>query len=171
MERVAAEGWSHVVLDGTVVESDRCAAQTTSSKGEQIDLWYSWLRGERLDGGCVRTACRSRSAMVGPRPHRRRENVLAALSAGLPTLADGGYDGAGQGVHPGQTTPGGTPRAINNRAYDTLLRSLRCRGEGGFALTRRWRVLQHVTARPHKIGDIAQAALVLTHFEHKYLTC
>lgn len=39
VERVAAEGWSHVVLDGTVVASDRCAATTTSSKGEQIDRW------------------------------------------------------------------------------------------------------------------------------------
>lgn len=39
-ERVAAEGWSPVVWDGTVVASDRCAATTTrSSKGEQIARW------------------------------------------------------------------------------------------------------------------------------------
>lgn len=73
---------------------------------------------------------------------------------------------------PVKQPPGGMPLAINNRAYNTLLRSLRCRGERGFALlTQRWRVLQHVTACPHKIGDIAQAVLVLTHFAHKHLTC
>ena len=52
-----------------------------------------------------------------------------------------------------------------------LLRALRCLGERGFALlTQRWRALQHVTASPTKIGDIAKAALVLTHFEHGYLS-
>jgi hypothetical protein len=39
-----------------------------------------------------------------------------------------------------------------------------------FALvTGRWRTLQHITASPGKIGDIARAALVLTHFEHGYI--
>ena len=43
----------------------------------------------------------------------------------------------------------------------------RCLGERGFALlTGRWRTLQHITASPSKIGDIARAALILTNFEH-----
>ena len=51
-----------------------------------------------------------------------------------------------------------------------MLRSLRCLGERGFALiTQRWRTLQHITASPSKIGDIARAALILTHFEHGYI--
>ena len=33
----------------------------------------------------------------------------------------------------------------------------------------RWRTLQHITASPSKIGDIARAALALTHFEHGYI--
>ena len=37
-------------------------------------------------------------------------------------------------------------------------------------LTQRWRTLQHITASPSKIGDIIRAALILTHFEHGYLT-
>ena len=58
------------------------------------------------------------------------------------------------------------------RTRNMLLRSLRCLGERGFALlTQRWRTLQHVTVSPSKIGKIAQAALVLTHFEHSYLAC
>jgi DDE superfamily endonuclease len=56
-------------------------------------------------------------------------------------------------------------------ARNALQRSLPCLGERGFALlTGRWRTLQHITASPRKIGDIARAALVLTHFEHGYLT-
>jgi hypothetical protein len=44
-------------------------------------------------------------------------------------------------------------------------------GERGFALlTGRRRTLQHITASPRKIGDIARAALILTHFEHGYIT-
>jgi hypothetical protein len=51
-----------------------------------------------------------------------------------------------------------------------LLRSVRCRGERGFALLKgRWRTLKRVTASPSKIGSITRAALVLTHFEHGYL--
>jgi hypothetical protein len=57
------------------------------------------------------------------------------------------------------------------RTRNALLRSLRCLGERGFALlTGRWRALQHITLSPSKIGDIARAALVLTHFEHGHIT-
>ncbi|MGP3955705.1 transposase family protein [Nonomuraea sp. 3N208] len=58
----------------------------------------------------------------------------------------------------------------DNRTYNRLLRALRCLGERGFALLKgRWRTLQHVTLSPGRIGDIARAALVLTHFEHNHL--
>jgi hypothetical protein len=36
--------------------------------------------------------------------------------------------------------------------------------------SQRWRTLQRVTLSPGKIGDIAQAALVLVQFEHKMIT-
>jgi hypothetical protein len=67
--------------------------------------------------------------------------------------------------------PGGQDPGINTRARNALGRSLRCLGEHGFALlTGRWRALQHVTTSPGKIGDIARAALVLTHSGHGYIT-
>ncbi|WP_297646241.1 transposase family protein [Pseudonocardia sp.] len=57
-----------------------------------------------------------------------------------------------------------------NHAYNTLLRSVRCRGERGFALlTGRWRALRRVTASPRRIGDHVKAALVLTHIEQVQL--
>jgi DDE superfamily endonuclease len=63
--------------------------------------------------------------------------------------------------------PGGRELDLNTRTRNAIQRSLRCLGERGFALlSGRWRMLQHITASPSKIGDIARAALVLTHFEH-----
>jgi hypothetical protein len=62
--------------------------------------------------------------------------------------------------------------AIEHRAYNMLLRSLRCIGESGFAMmTRRWQALQHVTACPYKISEIAKVTLVITHYEHRYQSC
>jgi hypothetical protein len=59
----------------------------------------------------------------------------------------------------------------DTRTRNAIQRSLRCLGERGFALlTGCWRTLQHITVSPSNIGDIARAALVLTHFEHGYLT-
>jgi hypothetical protein len=41
LNRVAADGWSHVILDGKLFRTDRLSEATTSVKGEQIDAWYS----------------------------------------------------------------------------------------------------------------------------------
>ena len=96
----------------------------------------------------------------------------AASHLDLPTLADGGYDGAGIGVHtPIEQSASGQVLDADNRTYNALLRGLRCLGERGFAvLTGRWRALRHLTAGPRKIGTIVKAALTLTHFEHGRLT-
>jgi hypothetical protein len=104
-----------------------------------------------------------------------RTHVLGALYAaaarGLPTLADSGYDGAGIGVHTPIKQPADNHMlSPDNRTCNRLLRALRCLGERGFALLKgRWRTLQHITISPARIGDIARAALVLTHFKHDYL--
>jgi hypothetical protein len=88
-----------------------------------------------------------------PRPTGETRQCLPRIR-----IRDGGADGA--------------ELDINTRTRNALLRSLRCLGERGFALlTQRWRTLQHVTVSPSKISKIAQAALVLTHFEHGYLPC
>jgi hypothetical protein len=97
--------------------------------------------------------------------------LYRAAAQGLPTLADPGYEG-GIGIHiPVKQPAGGLDLDINTRTRNAIQRSLRCLGERGFALlTGRWRTLQHITASPSKIGGIVRAALVLTHFEHGYIT-
>lgn len=183
LRRVAAEGWSHVILDGKVVDSDRCADKTLNTHGEIIDAWYA---GKTHDfGGNIQAVMRpdglpvwvsdvspgSTHDLTAARDHALGAVCWAASQLNLPTLADPAYQGAGIGVHtPIKQPAGGARLAVDNRASNALLRALRALGERGFALlTGRWRCLQHITASPSKIGHITQAALVLTHFEHNYL--
>jgi hypothetical protein len=76
--------------------------------------------------------------------------LYPAAAAGLPTLADPDYEGAGLGGHiPVKQPVGGGDLDINTRIRNAVLRSMRCLGERGFALlTGRWRTLQHITASP-----------------------
>ena len=180
LEQAKEDGAAYVILDGKIFSADRCGEKTMSVKGKQIDLWYSGKAHEH--GGNVQ-------ALSGPdgfplwvadvEPGSvhdltvAREHVLGALywaaaHLDLPTLSDGGYEGAGIGVHTPIKQPAGDQVLdVDNRAYNALLRGLRCLGERAFAvLTGRWRTLHHITASPSKIGDIVKAALTLTHLEH-----
>jgi DDE superfamily endonuclease len=184
LRRAKDQGLSHVVLDGKIFSADRLDEKTTSVKGEPIDLWYSGKAHEH--GGNVQAltapdgfplwVCDVEPGSVHDLT-AAREHVLDALywaasRLDLPTLADGGYDGAGIGVFtPVKQPADGRALDVANRTYNALLRGLRCLGERGFALlTGRWRALRHFTTSPRKIGDIVKAALVLTHFEHGRLT-
>lgn len=183
LEQAKADGWAYVILDGKVFSADRCLEKTTSVKGDQIDLWYSGKAHEH--GGNIQALSAPNgtplwvSDVVPGSIHdltAARAQVLGALywaasHLDLPTLADGGYDGAGIGVHTPVKQPAGNQVLdVDTRTRNALLRGLRCLGERGFAvLTGRWRALQHFTASPSKIGAIVQAALVLTKFEHGQL--
>ena len=41
LERALAEGAPYLILDGKVVDADRCREKTVSRTGKTIDLWYS----------------------------------------------------------------------------------------------------------------------------------
>jgi DDE superfamily endonuclease/Helix-turn-helix of DDE superfamily endonuclease len=184
LRRVAADGWSHVILDGKLFDTDRLAETTISVKGEIIDAWYS---GKHRDFGAnIQAVMRpdglpiwTSNAMPGHLHDMTCAQQLdvtgalywAAAHLDLPTLADSGYEGAGQGIHAPYKQPGdGRRLAPDNRAYNAALRSMRCHGERGFAiLLGRWRTLRHTTASPRKLGDVVRAVLHLTHFEYRYL--
>jgi hypothetical protein len=182
LQRAKDENMSHLIMDGTLFGTDRCAEQTISVKGEPIDVWYSgkarihagnvqalsapnglplWV--SNVQPGSVHDITAARDALLGA--------LYAAAARGLPTLADLGYEGSGIGVFtPVKQPADGNVLDTDTRTYNTLLRALRSLGERGFALLKtRWRALQHITASPSKIGHITKAALVLTHFEHGYL--
>jgi hypothetical protein len=184
LQEVAEQGWSHVVLDGKLIRTDRCAETTESVKGETINAWYSGKH--RAPGGNIQAVIRPDGIPIfvsdAAPGHQhdltvaRDAGVIAALNwaaaqLDLPTLADSGYEGAGQGIKtPIKQPADGQNLAPDNQAYNTLLRSTRCLGERGFALlTGRWRALQRVTVSPRRIGELAQAALVLTRIENIHL--
>jgi hypothetical protein len=56
LQEVAEQGWGHVVLDGKVFRTDRCAATTESVKGKTINSWYSGKH--RAPGGNVQAVMR-----------------------------------------------------------------------------------------------------------------
>lgn len=114
LQRVAADGWSHVILDGKLFAIDRLAEATGSVKGEQIDAWYSGKHRDfganiqaimRPDGLSIWTSdaapghlhdftCAQLHDIIGAL-------YWAASQLDLPTLADsigcGGGCGAGTG--------------------------------------------------------------------------
>ena len=182
LEQARDEGLPHVILDGKIIEADRCREKTISVKGEVIDLWYSGkahchggnIQAVFAPGGFPLWVPDAEPGSVHDITSARRHalpGLYRAAAAGLPALADPGYDGAGIGVHiPVRQPADGREPDIDTRTRNAIQRSLRCLGERGFALlTTRWRALQHVTASPSKIGSIARAALVLTHFEYRYV--
>jgi DDE superfamily endonuclease len=181
LDKAAGQGLAYLILDGTLVSSDRCADKKTSKKGREIDKWYSgkahepagnvqalaapggvplWV-SDVLPGSTHDLTAARELVLPGARPYLRE----------LPFLADSGYEGAGAGVLVPVRRPARDELDINNKTRNALLRSLRYQGERGFALmSQRWRALQHVMLSPTTIGDIAKSVLVLTQFEHKMIS-
>jgi DDE superfamily endonuclease len=181
LDKAVEQGLPYLILDGTLVSSDRCADKKTSRKGREIDKWYSGKAHEAA--GNVQALAAPRgvplwvSDVLPGSTHdltAARELVLPAARPylrELPILADSGYEGAGAGVHVPVKKPCGGELDIDTRTRNALLRSLRYQGERGFALmSQRWRVLQRVMVSPTTIGDITKSVLVLTQFEHKMIS-
>jgi hypothetical protein len=169
-------GFSHVILDGTLIETDRVAGTHVNSEGKEVDTWYSGKH--RSFGANVQflsapdgTPLWVSDAEPGSTNDivAAREHCLPALyksaADGLPTLADSGYQGAGIGIHHPVKKPKGSSHLqlhADTQAYNTLLRGVRALGERAAAeLKERWRTLKRITLSPCRIGDIARAALVL----------
>ena len=99
-----------MILDGTVTPGDRCREKTLSVRGEVIDVWYSGKA--HVHGGNIQAVMAPDGFPLWVSPAEpgsvhditaASQHALPALypaaAAGLPTLADPGYDGAGIGIH------------------------------------------------------------------------
>ncbi len=161
---------AYLTLDGTLIPTDRVAKRT----GAGNHAWYSGKH--KHFGGNIQVIADPTGFPLWTSPVEpgsthditaARKHCLGALypmaAAGLPTLADKGYQSAGIGVyHPIK----GSNLAVDNRTYNSLLTRMRAIGERANALLdQRWRALRHVTLSPTRIGDIVAAALVLTTLE------
>ena len=173
LEAGQAAGWTHVVLDGTLIRTDRCR---TKNPDTGHDLWFSGKH--KAHGGNVQivsdpdghpvAVSEVEPGSVHDLAAARRTGFLGAVYAaaallGLPALADKGYHGAGIGIH---TPAKGAHLAPSTATRNRLLTRLRAEGERGIALLKtRWKALRHVRLCPQRIGAIAKAALVLTNAE------
>ena len=172
LARCRQDGVTHVILDGTLVKTDRVAGARDNGN----DWWFS--QKHKSFGGNVQflsspdgTPLWVSDVEPGSVPDitAARVHVLPALykaaAEGLPTLADKGYIGAGIGIRVPVRRPKGRGEDAldrNTRMTNTLIRHVRAQGERAAAeLKQRWRTLQHISLSPRRVGDIARAALVL----------
>ena len=179
--RASRQGLPYLILDGTLISSDRCADKKTSRKGKEIDKWYSG-KAHHSAGNVQALAAPGGvplwvSDVLPGSAHdltAARELVLPEARPylkDLPFLADSGYEGAGAGVHVPVRKPARSELDTDTKTRNALLRSLRYQGERGFALmSQRWRALQRVMVSPSTIGDMARSVLVLVQFEHKMIS-
>ncbi|MFI7068517.1 transposase family protein [Kribbella sp. NPDC050124] len=165
-----AEGWEFVCLDGTLIASTRCGAPSEAGH----DLWYSGKHHQH--GGNIQVLADPTGypvwvSDVEPGSTHditaARHHVLPALypaaAAGLPTLTDKGYTGAGIGIH---VPFKGNNLAPDNRARNALINALRAPAERANALLKStWEALRRITLDPWRIGPITTAALVLLHLQ------
>ncbi|WET78543.1 transposase family protein [Amycolatopsis sp. QT-25] len=163
--------WSHnnyAILDGTVIRTDRIAANKPYYSGKHRHhginlqaltdpygrlLWIS----DGLPGATNDT--------TAARHHRICD---LADQSGIRLLADSGYDNVAYGV----ITPyknhrtAHQPKRPLGPAYtqaNTTLAAVRGRGERGFATLKNWRVLTRVRTSTHRVTALAKAILTLEH--------
>jgi len=183
LERALADGVPYVILDGKIFETDRLAETVTSAKGEDIDAWYSGkkhrpganVQAVMLPGGLPIWTSQAEPGHVHDITAARAHALpllYRAAAAGMPALADSGYEGAGIGICvPVKNPPGNQRLDPGTKTRNALLRGLRSQGERGFALlSQRWTTLQRITVSPRNTTEIVRAALILTQFEHKYIS-
>ena len=60
LDKAIDQGLPYLIMDGTLISSDRCADKKTSRKGKEIDKWYSGRRTS-LPGMCRRSPGRAGS--------------------------------------------------------------------------------------------------------------
>ena len=164
------KGWAFVCLDGTLIPATRCSARSEAGH----DLWYSGKHKRHGGNIQVLTGPTGYPEWVSPVEPGSTHDITAArihalpalypaAAAGLPTLTDKGYVGAGIGI---QVPTKGHNLHRDHQTRNQLISALRAPAERANALLKRtWRALERVTLDPWRIGPITAAALVLLHLQ------
>lgn len=176
-----AAGHTHVILDGTLIATDRSLAPGPTPG---VDLW--WSGKHKHHGGNIQVV----SAPDGwplwtsnVRPGREHDTTAARadpdllqairdwVADGALALADLGYEGEPATFKlPIKKTPG-ADLTIDQQSYNAVHGALRCLGERANALLKTtYKALRRYRGCPWRLGDIVAAALVLLHHEHRRTT-
>ena len=174
-------GYSHVSIDGTLIETDRCR---TPGPTPGVDLWWSGKHANHGGNIQVITAPDGWPLWTSPvRPGREHDTTaLRAHPEILPALATWIRAGPARPRRPGlrrrsrhhhrrvQETQGRRthrPAEDHNKAHN----GKRAIGERGNSLLKTtFKALRNVSLCPWRIGAIVAAALVILHIEHDRTT-
>ena len=171
-----AAGYDYVLLDGTLIETDRIA---TPGPTPGVDLW--WSKKHKNHGGNIQvlTAPDGWPLWTSPvRPGRETRHHLPAYPprpAGHPRRHPRGpTHPGGPGLrrrgrhrrHRFKTPPKGQLTDVQQQ-FNRARNRLRAVGERGNSLLKMtFKALRNVTVCPWRIGDIVAAALVILHIEY-----
>jgi hypothetical protein len=162
LRRAKRAGYAFVVLDGTLIPIDRVAADRPfySGKHHKHGVNIQLIAGP---DGVLLWASASLPGSVHDLAAARIWGVIVGLAAaGLITLADKGYIGAGQHVlvpYKGKGKPDSQKQANSAHA------KLRAPGERAGAQLKTWRILRKLRCCPHRAGQLVKAILVLQNRE------
>jgi DDE superfamily endonuclease len=175
-----AAGYSHVTIDGMLVETDRCR---TPGPTPGVDLWWSGKHDNH--GGNVQVITVPDGWPIWTsdvRPGREHDTtavrthteILPTLRhAGddLPTLGDLGYEGESDTITVAFKKPKGGRLTLVQQQLNTAHNRLRAIGERGNSLLKMaFKALRNVSLDPWWIGKIVAAALVILHIDHARTT-
>ncbi|MGN9912663.1 transposase family protein [Phytohabitans sp. LJ34] len=175
-----AAGYSHVNVDGMLIETDRCH---TPGPTPGVDLWWSGKHNNH--GGNIQVITVPDGWPIWTsdvRPGREHDTTaLRAHTEILPNLADAGDDlrilgDLGYGDESDTITvafkrPKGGRLTLVQQQLNKAHNSVRAIGERGNSLLKTtFKALRNVSLDPWRIGKIVAAALVILHIEHARTT-
>jgi hypothetical protein len=175
-----AAGYSHVNIDGTLIETDRCHAPGPTPG---VDLWWSGKHANHGGNIQVITAPDGWPLWTSPvRPGRERDTTavrahaeilptLTTIADDMRTLGDLGYEGESDTIVVAFKKPTGCVLTDVQKTFNRAHNGLRAIGERGNSILKTtFKALRNVSLCPWKIGDVVAAALVLLHIEHRRTT-
>jgi hypothetical protein len=169
-------GYSHVNIDGTLIETDRCH---TPGPTPGVDLWWSGKHHHHGGNVQVITAPDGWPLWTSDvRPGREHDTtavrthaevlpLLAKIANDLRTLGDLGYEGEADTITVAFKKPKDGELTDAQQQFNKAHNGLRAIGERGNSLLKTtFKALRNVSLCPWRIGDIVAAALVLLHLDH-----
>ena len=169
-------GYSHVNIDGTLIETDRCR---TPGPTLGVDLWWSGKHDNHGGNVQVITAPDGWPLWISPvRPGRehdttalRHHDILPLLTTWtddhLRVLGDLGYEGEQATITVAFKKPKNRSCTAVQQQFNRAHNAVRTIGERGNSLLKTtFKALRNVSLCPWAIGRIAAAALVILHIEH-----
>lgn len=176
-----AAGHSHVMIDGTLIATDRVSVKGPTAG---VDLWWSGKHHHHGGNIQVVTAPDGWPIWVSAvRPGREHDTTCARTHPGLldaldawrddehAVLADLGYEGERDRLTCPIKHVKGQPLTDDEACLNALHSATRAVAERGNSLLKNsFKALKHVTLCPWRIGAITAAALVVLHREHHRTT-